>query len=68
MNMAFINTKDDLMRLLRDDDEIRELLREIISETVLEVQKETLEVQREILAEIRGMRVDIKTIHRDLLH
>ncbi len=66
--MVAINTKDDLVRLIKEDAEIKALLREIVSEPILEVQKETLEVQREILAEIRAMRVDIKTMHRDLLH
>ena len=66
--MVAINTRDDLIRLIKEDDELKALLREMVSETVLEIQKETLKVQREILAEIRGMRVDIKTMHRDLLH
>ncbi|MCY4654022.1 MAG: hypothetical protein OXC95_12770 [Dehalococcoidia bacterium] len=38
--MVVINTKDDLMRLLKDDAELRELLREMVSETVSDVQKE----------------------------
>ena len=66
--MVAINTRDDLIRLIKEDDEVRELLRGIVSETVSEILKETLKVQREILAEIRGIRVDIKTMHRDILH
>ncbi len=57
--MVIINTKDDLMRLLKEDAELRALLQEVVSESVSEVQKETLEVQRGILAEIRAMRGDI---------
>ena len=49
-----INTKDDLMRLLKEDDELRALLREMVSETVSEIQRDILSVQRETLAEIRS--------------
>ena len=47
--MVAINTKDDLVRLLKEDDELRALLREMVSETVLEVQRDILSVQRETL-------------------
>ena len=57
--MVAINTRDDLIRLIKEDDELKALLREMVSETVLEVQKETLKVQQDILAEIRAMRADI---------
>ena len=30
--MVAINTKDDLMRLLKEDDELKALLREMVSE------------------------------------
>lgn len=63
--MTFINTKDDLMNLLRDDDEIRELLKEMVSETVSEVQRDILRVQRETLAEIRTMRSDTNAMRSD---
>ena len=66
--MVFINTKDDLMRLLKEDDELRALLREMVSETVSEVQKETLKVQRGILAEIRAMRADTNAMRGDIGH
>ena len=64
--MAFINTKDDLMRLLKEDPELRELLREMVSETVSEVQRDILSVQRETLAEIRAMRSDTNAIRDDM--
>lgn len=64
--MVAINTKDDLMRLLRDDDEVRELLREMVSETVLAIQRDILNVQRETLAEIRAMRGDTNAIRDDM--
>lgn len=66
--MAVINTKDDLMRLLREDAEIRGLLQEMVSETVSEAQKETLEIQRGILAEIRAIRGDTNTMRGDIGH
>ena len=64
--MVAINTKDDLMRLLKEDDELRALLREMVSETVLEVQRDILSVQRETLAEIRTMRSDTNSIRDDM--
>ena len=64
--MAFINTKDDLMRLLKEDDELRALLREMVSETVSEIQRDLLSVQRETLAEIRAMRSDTNSIRDDM--
>ncbi len=54
--MVAINTKDDLIRLLKEDDELKALLREMVSEITLEVQKETLKVLQDILVEIRAMR------------
>ncbi len=66
--MAFINTKDDLMRLLKDDAELRELLREMVSETVSEVQKETLKIQRDTLTELRAMRADTNAMRGDISH
>lgn len=66
--MVAINTKDDLMRLLREDDELKALLREMVSETVLEIQKETLKVQQDILAEIREMRADTNSMRADIGH
>lgn len=64
--MVIINTKDDLMKILRDDEEIRELLKEMVSETVSEVQRDILSVQRETLAEIRTMRSDTNAIRDDM--
>ncbi len=64
--MAFINTKDDLMRLLKEDVELRALLREMVSETVSEVQRDILNVQRETLTEIRAMRSDTNAIRDDM--
>ena len=64
--MVAINTKDDLMRLLKEDDELRALLREMVSETVLEIQRDILNVQRETLAEIRAMRGDTNAIRDDM--
>ena len=57
--MVAINTRDDLMRLLKEDEELKALLREMVSETVSEILKETLKVQQDILVEIRAMRADI---------
>ena len=64
--MVAINTRDDLMRLLKEDAELRALLREMVSETVLEVQRDILSVQRETLAEIRAMRSDTNAIRDDM--
>ncbi len=66
--MVIINTKSDLMRLLKEDDELRALLREMVSETVSDVQKETLKVQRDILAEIRAIRADTNSMRGDISH
>ena len=63
--MATINTKDDLMRLLKEDAELKDLLREMVSESISEVQKETVKVQRDILAEMRAMRTDISHLVGD---
>ena len=65
--MVIINTKDDLMRLLKEDAELRALLQEVVSESVSEVQKETLEIQRDILAEIRAIRGDVSHLVGDNL-
>ena len=64
--MVIINTKDDLMRLLKEDAELRALLQEVVSETVSEVQRDILNVQRETLAEIRAMRSDTNAIRDDM--
>ena len=66
--MVIINTKDDLMRLLKEDVELRALLQEVVSESVSEVQKETLEIQRDTLAEIRAMRSDTNAMRGDIGH
>ena len=66
--MVAINTKDDLMRLLKEDDELKALLREVVSETVSEILKETLKVQQDILAEIREMRADTNAMRGDIGH
>lgn len=63
--MVAINTRDDLMRLLKEDAELRALLREMVSETVSEVQRDILRVQRETLAEIRTMRSDTNAMRSD---
>ena len=66
--MAIINTKDDLMRLLKEDVELRALLQEVVSESISEVQKETLKIQRDTLVEIRAMRADTNAMRGDISH
>ena len=48
--------------------ELKALLREVVSETVSEILKETLEVQQAILAEIREIRADTNMMRGDIGH
>lgn len=54
--------------MLEEDVELWPLLQDVASDSISEVQKETLKIQRDSLAEIRAMRADTNAMRGDISH